>query len=87
MNSHKCPFLGAQNSACVVLRFDHENPELGDDNVVDLGGSHAIGSRQINVAQRAVMFWIELCATHAVHDAFTSPTLGNGTTHALHEKT
>ena len=37
-------FFGAEDPAFVVLGFDYENPERGDDDVVDLGGAIAVGA-------------------------------------------
>jgi hypothetical protein len=42
------------------LGFDHENPELGDDDVVDLGGALAVRPWQIDVAEGPVKLRIEL---------------------------
>lgn len=79
-------FLVAENPAFVVLRFDHKDPELGDDDVINLGGSLAVGARQVDVAEGSVEGRIESLECHASYHAFAQPALERRTTCEFQEQ-
>lgn len=72
-------FLGTEDPALVVLGFDHEDAERGDDDVVDLGGALAVGPWQIDVSEGTIELRIELLETDAAYHDLAQPTLENGT--------
>jgi hypothetical protein len=51
--------LRTENPATVVLGLDDEDPERGDDHVVDLGGAMSIGTRQIEVVEGVVKVGVQ----------------------------
>jgi len=70
-------FFVTKDPAFVVFCFDHEDAEWGNDDVVELGGALAIGTREVEVVEGAIGFGIKLC--QALGDgAFAEPAFKAG---------
>jgi hypothetical protein len=70
-------FFRAEDPARVVFRLHHEDPERGNDHVIELGAALAVGARQVDVVENAVARGIEACQASGDR-AFADPPLEAG---------
>ena len=52
-------FFRSEDPAPVVFRFDDDDPEWGNNNMIKLGGSLTVGARQVEVVESVVGGGIE----------------------------